>query len=256
LLAAGFGERLRPLTNHTPKCLLKVGGIPILQHWLEKIEEIGAEEVLINTHWLSEQVYDFVAKHKGHELVIKIANEERLLGSAGTLIKHKQWALRGDLTVIVFADNYVTFDLKEILEFHRSHQKPFSLGLFESPHPEQCGIVQLDDEMNVIEFIEKPIEPKGNMAFAGIAVCSPPGFYELQNVLGNRYPPLDFGKDALPLLIDQMKGYLFKGALIDIGTPHSYYLAQKKHQQISSNPIKDDKAWMQLFDFEQNEINE
>ena len=60
LLSAGFGTRLRPLTLKTPKCLVKVNGVPLLNHWLLKLEKLGCEEVIINTHYLSHKVLEFL----------------------------------------------------------------------------------------------------------------------------------------------------------------------------------------------------
>ena len=59
LLAAGFGTRLRPLTLQTPKCLVPIGGEPLLSRWLRKLEMAGCEAVL-NTHCLSDKVRDFL----------------------------------------------------------------------------------------------------------------------------------------------------------------------------------------------------
>ena len=64
LLSAGLGTRLRPLTNHTPKCLIKVKGVPLLETWLNKLEKLGCEEVLINTHYLGDLVKEFLAARK------------------------------------------------------------------------------------------------------------------------------------------------------------------------------------------------
>ena len=62
LLAAGFGTRLRPLTLTNPKCLMEINGVPILGHWLEKLDNLGCNEVLINTHYLNKKVEDYLAK--------------------------------------------------------------------------------------------------------------------------------------------------------------------------------------------------
>ena len=59
LLAAGLGTRLRPLTMQTPKCLVPIGGEPLLGHWLRKLELAGCDSVLVNTHYLAEQVKAF-----------------------------------------------------------------------------------------------------------------------------------------------------------------------------------------------------
>ena len=53
LLAAGLGTRLRPITDNIPKCLVEVGGEPLLADWLRKLQMIGCKQVVINTHYLS-----------------------------------------------------------------------------------------------------------------------------------------------------------------------------------------------------------
>lgn len=61
LLAAGFGTRLRPLTNHLPKCLVPIHGKPLLEIWLERLVAVGISACLVNTHYLADQVEDFIA---------------------------------------------------------------------------------------------------------------------------------------------------------------------------------------------------
>ena len=60
LLSAGFGTRLRPITNNIPKCLVRINNIPILEHWLLKLENLGIDEVLVNKHYLAKQVEEFL----------------------------------------------------------------------------------------------------------------------------------------------------------------------------------------------------
>ena len=72
LLAAGLGSRLRPLTNQTPKCLIKIGDKPIIEHWLEKLEEIGCESCIINTHYLHDQVNEFIANRRKSSMKIDL----------------------------------------------------------------------------------------------------------------------------------------------------------------------------------------
>ena len=88
LLAAGYGTRLRPLTLNVPKCLVEINGEPLLSNWLYKLENLGCEEVLINTHYLSEKVVEFLEKFNSQKLKINISHEKEILGTAGTLIEH------------------------------------------------------------------------------------------------------------------------------------------------------------------------
>ena len=64
LLAAGLGTRLRPLTNHTPKCLVPIAGRPLLAQWLEQLESISCQAAIVNTHYLADQVVAFLNKGK------------------------------------------------------------------------------------------------------------------------------------------------------------------------------------------------
>ena len=84
LLSAGFGKRLRPLTLNTPKCLVDINGEPLLVKWLKKLEKIGCEEVIINTHYLASQVEDVIKEWDQTRLRVEIIYEQELLGTAGT----------------------------------------------------------------------------------------------------------------------------------------------------------------------------
>ena len=86
ILAAGFGTRLRPLTLNKPKCLVEIGGIPLLENWLIKLEAIGCNETLINTHYLSTKVDNFLGSYNSEKMKIKSVYEPILLGTLGTLL--------------------------------------------------------------------------------------------------------------------------------------------------------------------------
>ena len=79
LLAGGLGTRLRPLTVKTPKCLAPIGGKPLLGHWIEKLEDAGCEEVIINTHYLHEVVDQYIGSLKMQSIKIRISHEENYL---------------------------------------------------------------------------------------------------------------------------------------------------------------------------------
>jgi mannose-1-phosphate guanylyltransferase len=90
LLAAGVGSRLRPITNTTPKCMLAIGGRPLLDIWLEKFDRAGVDEVLVNLHHLPDVVRRHLAARAAPPRV-RMAYEPELLGSAGTLLAHRRW---------------------------------------------------------------------------------------------------------------------------------------------------------------------
>ena len=113
LLAAGFGTRLHPLTQNTPKCLMRVGDKPMLDHWLYKLERLGVTEFIINTHYLAEKVHDFIDSHS-LKSKIKLSFEPKLLGTAQTVLCLKN-QLRNSPFFIVHVDNFCEDDLSSFI---------------------------------------------------------------------------------------------------------------------------------------------
>ena len=71
LLSAGLGTRLKPITEKIPKCLVEINGEKLLLNWLNKLENSGCDEVLINTHYLSKQVNEVVKNWESKNLSVK-----------------------------------------------------------------------------------------------------------------------------------------------------------------------------------------
>ncbi len=231
VLGAGLGTRLRPLTDATPKCLLPIGGKPLLQIWLEQVQAAGVGEVLVNTHWLHEQVSTFLRSWPAGGMKVETFFEPQLLGSAGTLYANRSWAEDASEILILYADNLTTVDLRDVLSFHHNHELPFSLGVFRTPFPERCGIVQVNDDGVVLEFVEKPSAPRSNLAAGGVYVADPSFFRELPAPPAGGQP-YDLGSHVLPGMAGRMKIFPIEGLLIDIGTPESYQEAQRVYSQL------------------------
>ena len=121
ILAAGYGKRLKPLTNKIPKCLVKIRGRVLLNIWLEKLSIIGVDKVLINTHYLADQVEDFIKTSKFQKKV-EIVYEKELLGTAGTLNANINFFENKD-GILLHADNYCVDDLTSLLQAHKYRPK-------------------------------------------------------------------------------------------------------------------------------------
>jgi len=220
LLAGGHGTRLKPLTDSTPKCLLPICGIPMLQIWFDLCQRYGIDEVLINLHSPAEVVRRFIQKNK-KDLKVYLFEEETLLGSAGTLLANRDW-LKGEASFWVFyADVLTTTDMNDMLDFHRRCGQIVTIGVYEVPDPTRCGIVQIDDEGIVRHFVEKPEVPPGNLAFSGLMVATPALLDTIPDA-----SPVDLGFHVLPLLVGRMAAYRISDFLIDIGTMETYRTAQ------------------------------
>lgn len=219
LLAAGLGTRLKPLTDTTPKCLLPVGGKPILHWWLKTAESLGIDEVLINTHHLSGKVEAFVAGAR-YDLKVILVHEERLLGSAGTLAANRDF-IADECFWVFYADTLIDADLSVLLPRHERAAVPLTMGLFEPPDPRICGVVELDEAGLIVSFEEKPAEPKSKLANAGVYIAEA----KVIDLIPTGSPPesgWDIGKDLIPRLVPGSLGVPLEGAVIDIGTVKNY----------------------------------
>ena len=226
LLSAGIGTRLRPLTNETPKCLLPINGKPLLQIWLEHLLKHGIKKVLVNTYWHHEKVEAFLEKWRSNHLRVVTFHEPELLGSAGTLLANKEWVEDGEPFLILYGDNLTNVNLTDMFAFHSQHGLPFTLGVFKTETPSQCGMAEVAEDGVVTNFVEKPNNPKSDLAAAGVYMAD----YRIFNFfpsLEASQSPLDLGFHVIPKLIGKMKTYFIQDFLMDIGTPESYEKAQK-----------------------------
>ncbi len=223
LLAAGAGTRLRPLTDRIPKCLIPIGGKPLLEIWLEKLERLGVTEARVNTHHLAEQVEAFVAARPPAPMRISLVHEPVLLGSAGTLRANRAWLEHEPEFLIIYADNLTDADLAPFVRFHRDRKSEFTLALFRTAQPRECGIVVRDAAGKVLEFQEKPAVPKSEWASAGIYLAGPSLFADIPAKAG----VCDFGYDVLPRLLGRMHAFPLEGFYCDIGTPERLETARR-----------------------------
>jgi len=220
LLAAGLGTRLRPLTDGTPKCLVPVGGRPLLHWWLTICERLGVREVVLNTHHLAEQVNAFVTRRRDGPAV-KIFHETELLGSAGTLAANKDFVRNEADFWIFYADTLIGGDLAALYRLHRAKRADVTLGLFQSPDPKSGGVVELAADGRVLSFEEKPARPKSALVAAGAYVGGPALLAALPSGAG------DLSRDVYPKLMGNACGVVFD-PVIDLGTPESYARAQRE----------------------------
>lgn len=223
LLAAGVGSRLRPLTDATPKCLIPIAGRPLLDYWFDRLSLAGVRDVLINTHHHHDQVRAYLNelnRKRGFRVVE--AHEPVLLGSAGTVRANRSWMDGASHCMIIYADNLSSVDLAALLTFHRSHDDAMTMMLFHAPEPSRSGIVELDGESRIVSFVEKPREPRGDLANAGVYVVTADAYREIADLAA-----FDFGFDVLPRFVGRMRGWLSECYHRDIGTHESLQDAER-----------------------------
>jgi mannose-1-phosphate guanylyltransferase len=222
LLAAGVGSRLRPITDTTPKCMLPIGGQPLLDIWLDTFDRAGVDEVLVNLHHLPDVVRRHLDARAGPPAV-RTFFEPELLGSAGTLAANRAWLDGEEMFLACYADNLTDVDLRSLAETHQAHGAIATLTVFHSERPSAGGVVELDAADTVVGFTEKPSQPVSDLVNAGMYAFHPRVLDEIGGP-----PPRDIGYDLLPRLVGRAKAIPVEGYFRDVGTVDAYQRAQRE----------------------------
>lgn len=176
ILAAGLGTRLRPLTKHRPKALVELCGTPLLEIVLQRLIQVGVDQVIINVHHLAEMIVDYVRARRNFGIRIEFSFEPVILGTGGGLQK-AAWFFAGDEPFFLHnVDILSEMDLSDLLAFHRCHEAVASLAVQERPTSRALAI---DACGRLCGRKGYPLarEPEGTVrwvGYNGVQVISPP----------------------------------------------------------------------------------
>ena len=162
MLAAGLGKRLLPLTQDKPKPLLRVGGIPLIQRNLMKLKDSNISEVVINVHYLGEQIINFLGDGSDYEMKISYSIEKDLLGTGGGIrksIHHFE-----DPFIVLSSDTWSDFDFKHL---SLNKDKLAHMILVPNPKTNSYGDVSLKGDLISGDKSEE------TFTFSGISIMSP-----------------------------------------------------------------------------------
>lgn len=228
LLAAGLGTRLRPLTNHLPKCLVPIHGRPLLDYWLEALISQGIDKILINTHYMVPMVRQYLNQSAWLPYVT-LVHEETLLGTGGTILRNKDF-FEGKAFLLAHADNLTIFDIAKFAAQHlvRPEDTEITMMVFNTPSPQSCGIVELTDQGVVQAFYEKLDNPPGNLANAAVYIIEPSVIAWMEK-LGK--PQLDLSTEVIPHYLGKIFVYENSTYHRDIGTMESWEAANHDFPQ-------------------------
>jgi NDP-sugar pyrophosphorylase family protein len=196
ILAAGYGTRLRPLTDRVPKCLVPVDGKPVIEHTIEWLVSSGVSDIIINVSHLAEVVIDRLGDGRRWGAKINYSIESRPLGTAGG-VKNASWFFDGTF-LVWYGDNLSRCNLDRLHRFHREKGSMATLGVHYREDVSQSGIVGLDGNDRILRFVEKPGAGQvfSHWVNAGIYMLEP----ETLNFIGSEEAP-DFGRDVFPSML-------------------------------------------------------
>ena len=204
ILAAGRGERLRPLTDHTPKSLVEVRGQSLLERHLEHIRYAGIEDVVINLGWLGAQIIERIGTGAAYGLNIAYSDEgEDVLETGGGI--HNALPLLGDEPfLVVNADIFTDMPVPDVA---LTKDDMGHLVMVHSPDYRDGGDFDLDNER-----IRNGASQ--SLTFSGVAVYRPEFFDGCEAGRFSIVPMLREAADA-----GLLQGSLYEGLWADIGTP-------------------------------------
>jgi len=224
ILAAGFGKRLRPLTEHTPKPLLEVRGKPLIVYHLEALARAGIKEVVINTAWLGAKLEAYLGNGTEYGLRIDWSREAEPLETGGGICQALP-LLGTEPFLLVNGDVWTDYPFAQLLA--RPLEKDWLAHLVLVPNPEhnpagdycfanQPGAEHGDGFSGVVAgpLPVARLEGRQSYTFSGLSLLHPQMFAASSR--GQRFPLRDVFAPAF--CAGRISGELYRGEWCDVGT--------------------------------------
>lgn len=228
ILAAGVGSRLDPLTRNVPKPLVPILNRPVMEYLVELLKKHGFDEIMVNLHYLGEQIEAYFGDGTKWGVKIHWAYEDKLWGDAGS-VKRAQDFFQDDTFIVIGGDDLTDMDLTRLVRTHREKGALATIALSLVDDPSEYGIVLMNEDSRITRFLEKP---KGEVIFSNTANT---GVYVFQPEIFDLIPRgvfYLFGKQVFPLLLEQrlpLYGQLTAAYWKDVGNLKVY---QQTHQDM------------------------
>lgn len=219
LLAAGLGTRLRPITDKIPKCLIPVNGVPLLKRWVDSVRNAGIERVVINTHYKSDQVVEFLSNQYPGASWLEVLHEPSLLGTAGTTLQLVNKSIgEFDRVFVIHADNYWDEDFSAFVEFQKQLSNPHQISLvcFHTDDHKSSGIFTVSQDGIPTGYHEKKNTRHGYLA-NGAIYCFPRS--SVIKLFPNK---TDIAAEIIPLVFRDVAIFITDKEFLDIGKLATY----------------------------------
>ena len=232
ILCAGFGTRLKPLTDSIPKAMVPIAGKPLLERNIEQYKKFGITEFLINLHYLPDAIKDYFGDGSRWGVKITYKYENPILGTAGA-IKNFEKEL-GDVFFLSYGDVLSFADYGSLLKAFL--EEPDAIGIEtvgETTHPHDSDLAEVDGNLKFIKIYRKPHEniPEKYKSMRGLYVFKK----EITNYIpAGEYHEIDH--ELLPEILSKgisFYGHETGGYIKDIGTPERYKKAQEDFEKLT-----------------------
>ncbi|MDD1774519.1 MAG: NDP-sugar synthase [Methanobacterium sp.] len=223
-MAGGQGTRLRPLTSIRPKPMIPLINKPILEHALDRLKNFQLKNVLLTLNYKSNIIKRYFKDGSEMNLDINYSVEKSPLGTAGSVKQAEKYL--NDTFMVLSGDVISNMNFRQMQEFHKKKKALATLVLTRVADPTHFGIAVLNEDQEIVSYLEKPEKDQifSNIANTGVYILEPEIFNYFDDIEGE----IDFSKDIFPRLIEEkagIYGYVFDGYWNDIGRPETYLKA-------------------------------
>ena len=220
IMAGGRGERLKPLTNDTPKPLLKVGNKPIIEYNIDRLYTFGIDDVWISLRYLGDQIESYFGSGIDKSMRINYVNEKEPLGTAGALALVHNFV--HDCILMMNSDLLTNIDFEEFYLFFEEHDADLAVACIPYQVNVPYAVMEIDNHL-VKGFIEKPTYTHYSNA----------GIYLMKREVAEMVPSNQHfnATDLMEKLINEGKkvvSFPFTGYWLDIGRHKDFEKANKE----------------------------
>lgn len=224
LMVGGLGTRLRPLTQKTPKPMLKVGDRPILETIILNFKKYGFTDIILSVSYKSEMIEEYFGNGSKFGVKIEYVHEEKRMGTAGSLS-----LIRKKLTEPFFVMNgdlLTNINFKHMMDFHTFLNSHATMGVREYDFEVPYGVVNID-EQNIVSIEEKPIY--NFFVSAGVYILDPE---VLQYIPENDFYDMPTLFETLIEHKHQTTSFAIKEYWLDIGRIEEFEKANSEYEKV------------------------
>lgn len=221
VLAGGHGTRLRPLTHTGPKQLIPIANKPNILYCIQDLVDAGITEIgVILGNNMPEKVRELLGDGSKHGCRITYIVQGAPRGIAHAVLCAKEFMGREPF-VVYLGDNLLKGGIKHLVEDFQVSRPESTIALCKVPNPQQFGVAEIDADGNVLRCVEKPKEPRSDLAIVGIYLFRDSVFQVIDGLKPSWRNELEI-TDAIAGLVERkkiVKAHIIKGWWKDTGKP-------------------------------------